>query len=188
MRFVSRRRPVMGAMALLGTLALAGCASPARQAPSPTATDAPVFASDAEALAAATEAYAAYQEMSDLILSQGGAEPERIRAVASREFAATEIAGFKQAADNGLHSVGRTSFDGIAIQRTTGSKDGIAAVSVYLCSDVSEVDVLDATGQSVVAETRPARTSFEVTFDRSSLKGPGLVVGAREIWDRGGAC
>ncbi|MCU1637074.1 MAG: hypothetical protein JWQ68_2313, partial [Cryobacterium sp.] len=62
--------------------------------PLQTSSEPPVFATDEDALAAATEAYAAYLSMSDRILMDGGAQPERIREVATKPLADLEIAGF----------------------------------------------------------------------------------------------
>ena len=62
----------VSAAALAVALVLVGCVpttTPASPAPRPSAT--PVFATEAEALAAATEAYAAYVRVSDQILADG---------------------------------------------------------------------------------------------------------------------
>ena len=67
---------------LLAAFMLSGCAStPVPTPTSATPTVAPVFATEEEALAAATEAYAAYQELIDRIFSEGGKAPSRIAAV-----------------------------------------------------------------------------------------------------------
>ncbi len=72
-------RSVVGALVLVGMLALTGCVDGDRLPTlPPTPTSTPIFASEEEALAAAEEAYAAYLEMSNLISSEGGVEPERI--------------------------------------------------------------------------------------------------------------
>ena len=89
MRIADARRadglsPALAAAASLLTLLLAvllsGCASTTEPKPTltPTATDAaPVFASDEEALAAATEAYRAYLVVSDLFGSGTLSGPQR---------------------------------------------------------------------------------------------------------------
>ena len=62
----------------IGALLLSGCLPQQPTAtPPPEATAAPIFASDEEALAAATAAYAAYLAMSDQILKDGGKDPDR---------------------------------------------------------------------------------------------------------------
>ena len=64
-------------LVLLLAVLLSGCASTTEPQPTltPTATDAaPLFASDEEALAAATEAYAAYQAVSTEIAKLSGEE------------------------------------------------------------------------------------------------------------------
>ena len=190
MRIVNHRLLAGCATALVAAFALAGCVSAPTPTPSTSAaTDAPVFASDEEALAAATEAYAAYQAMSDLILAEGGANPDRIRDVASESFAASEIESFNQAMSSGLHSTGLSTFDKVSIQAIANSSvDNIGVVTVYLCSDVSRIDILNSTGVSVVSESRPDRTPFEVTFDIQSTESRGLVVGSRSVWTGGRVC
>ena len=75
-----RIRGVLGVATTLALgLALAACSTggtPLPPAPSPSVT--PVFASDEEALAAAKDAYTAYLKVSDQILVDGGANPDRI--------------------------------------------------------------------------------------------------------------
>ncbi|TFB92808.1 hypothetical protein [Cryobacterium sp. HLT2-28] len=180
MRFVSRRRSVMGAMALLGTLALAGCAPPAPQAPSPTATDAPVFASDAEALAAATEAYAAYLALSDQISREGGADSNRMAALVSKDVLDEELSGFDQFRSAGAHSVGETTFSVAKLQSAEYTTSRRTIISLYICEDVSGVDVLDATGASLVSAERNPITPFEVRFEMSQRSS--LVLAERSAW------
>ncbi len=67
------RAPTSIALVALAVLLLSGCLPPQTTVtPTPEATAAPVFASDEEALAAATAAYAAYLAMSDQIFAEGG--------------------------------------------------------------------------------------------------------------------
>jgi len=163
---------------LLGAV---GCtAAPTSAKPSPTPTVVPIFASDEEALAAATEAYASYQEMSDKIDSEGGLEPERISPFVSADHlpsAMHQSDGFREA---GARSVGSTSFLVAGTQQLNYSSSDETAVSLYVCDDVSGVDVLDASGASLVSETRAGVTPFEVGFILNSEEV--LVVDSREVW------
>lgn len=170
----------MGAMALLATLALAGCAPPAPQAPSPTATDAPVFASDAEALAAATEAYAAYLALSDQISREGGANSHRMAALVSKDVLAEELTGFDQFQSAGAHSVGTTKFSVAKLQSAEYATSRRTVISLYICEDVSGVNVLDETGASLVSAARNPITPFEVRFEMSRLST--LVLTERSVW------
>ena len=178
------------AIATLIACSVAGCL-PLDPAPLPTIapTGTPLFSSDEEALAAAAEAYGAYLAVSDQIAQEGGANPDRLAAVVGPELAAIEKAGYSELQNAGLRTVGSTNFFGATLQRfDTESPDGRDVVAVYLCSDVSGVDVLDAAGNSVVSPNRPALTPFEVAFDLAGGGVMTLVVSRKEPWPESGVC
>ncbi len=167
--------------ALAVVLLLTGCSAASPEAapstPSPSAT--PVFASEEEALAAAEEAYAAYVAVSNQVFSEGGINPERLNSVATGDFLADEMAGFERILANGWRSTGLTAFRDVVLQRySPGSSTDI--VGVYVCEDVSGVDVLDSSGASVVSPSRPETTVMQVTFDLGDENA--LLVSSREAW------
>jgi hypothetical protein len=179
-----RTGPLVLATAVM--LALAGCVpsdSPATSAPSASPT--PVFASDAEALAAAEAAYAAYLKVSDQILAGGGMHPEQLLEVASESVYATEAVGYASAKQKGWRSVGASKVDGAELQ-SYESNDPSHLVTAYLCIDVSGVDVVDSAGVSVVSSTRPDRTAFEISFGLKNNKR--LIVLNKQVWPGGGIC
>lgn len=166
-------------MLLLGALVLTGCATPTPMPTAPPApSDSPVFASDEEALAAAEEAYGRYSRVADQILVDGGADPERLKEFVSDEIYATEEPGFLRFASKGWHGVGETYFT-LTLQHYDDRQ-----VVVYSCDDVSETDVLDSAGVSVVKPDRTTLIPFEVTFDvEDSMR----IVGS-DVWTGGGVC
>jgi hypothetical protein len=176
-----RRSPALAiavllALAIGGTLS--GCVPDA--APHPTAAPTtsapnPVFASDDEALAAATDAYKAYLAMSDLIASEGGQRPERMADVAVDSALSDAVEGLTQFTTMNLHSSGATAFDHLSLQKRSSDD-----VDVYLCEDVSGIDVLDGQGVSVVSPNRKPRTPFQVTLTRTS--NASLLVKNRVAW------
>ena len=184
-----RRTAIALALLIVPVLALSGCtpsSPPAVSDPKPSST--PLFANEEEALKAATEAYAAYLKVSDQILSEGGARPERISDVALGEVATEELDGYKKITALGYHTVGSTVFDNVTIQNFDSvATSGSDVVSVYLCADVKGVDVLDSSGASVVSPSRPERTGFEVHFDAGKSSGR-LRVSQKEVWDGEGMC
>ena len=191
MRTVKRDLLVLGTLLLLGALSLTGCApEPAPRASETTApTDAPVFASDEQALAAATEAYAAYLAMSDQILAEGGEDPDRIRAFAAEKLAAIEIKGYANVRLKKLRSVGESRFTDLILQdRSPSGEAGRGIVNTYVCSDISGVDMVNANGDSVVDEARPDFTAFVVAFDLVSRDPVKLLVSSAEVWDGAGIC
>ena len=164
----------------IGVMLLSGCLPQQPTAPPPPEpTAAPIFASDEEALAAATAAYAAYVKLADQVFVEGGTDPERLAKVATGNFAAASIAGFEDIEKKGWRSTGGTTFDGVTLQRLDPTSGAEAVMTVYLCEDVSEVDVVDSVGVSVVSLNRPPRTLLEVTFDRLEQS---LLVSSREPW------
>jgi hypothetical protein len=158
--------------------------TPVEPTTDPTAT--PLFATDDEALAAATEAYAKYQKVSDEILIDGGAHPERLLDVATQDFLDVQIIGYQQAEANGLRSTGGSMVDSTSLQfYDPNSVSGEAVVGIYGCADVSRVDVVDASGASVVSPGRPDRSPFEAVFDSSS---EGLKLAKEDPWSGSNFC
>jgi len=145
------RRLGAAAAVVAAVLCLGACApeDPGPK-PSPDPTSTPLFASDEEALAAAEEAYGRYQAVSDAILKDGGANPERLLEVATQDQFEYEKNGYERAAASKHHSTGASTF---RIDELQGISD--TQVDVYLCENLSAVDILDETGTSVVSPDRP---------------------------------
>ena len=183
---------VAGAVVLL--VGTSGCA--AKPAPAPTSSAsssptpaAPVFASDEEALAAATEAYANYVKVSDEILMDGGAAPERIDDYTSDAMAESEKEGFADAMTRNIRSTGGSTFYNLTIQSFSSEPEADGPiVTAYVCSDVSKVDVLNSDGVSIVAPDRPDTTPFEVGFDLAPTGASRLVVASSDVWRGAGVC
>lgn len=162
-----RIRAVVAAagMVLVAQLA-SGCgtASPTPVAtPKPTAT--PVFASDDEALAAAEKAYAAYQAMEDQISADGGKDPDRIRDFAARQALEDALSGYADYREQHLHTVGKVEIDNAALRSRGSSNDGLNAVRLKACLDVSAVDLINEAGESEISPDRIGRQTFDITFD-----------------------
>lgn len=58
-------------------------------------------------------------------------------------------------------------------------------VTVYVCLDVSDVDVVDGTGKSVVTASRPDRQPLEVDIDNVEHV---LKVSRSEAWSGDNFC
>jgi len=161
--------------------ALVGCVpgdpQPTR---SPTASHTPLFASDEAALKAATGAYAAYLKMSDTILQAGGQDPERMSQVATGSALKTELSGFETARSRSWRQKGNTRFSNIQLQSVSAH-----SITVYVCVDVSHVDVVDSGGKSVVSESRPARSAAVIGMVADSHS---LQVATNEPWNGDGVC
>jgi hypothetical protein len=184
---VTRRLVTLSAAALLTAVTLAACTQPApgpTQSPVPTAKHTPAFASDAEALKAATDAYAAYLKMSDTIAHDGGANPERIADYASGRALERALANVKEYRAQGVHTTGNTRFDSARLQSIDVGPPW--SIVMYLCDDVSGVDVLNRGGQSLVSPDRNARTPFEVTVNAGRTGR--VTIHDRELWQGKNFC
>lgn len=130
--------------------------------PSPTG---PVFASEEEAFAAAEETYRAYVDaLNQVDLS----DPETFEAVYAWTTGDAN-AGEKKSL-TGMHADGWsvrgetriTSFE--PVEYSTAEDPVVLAET---CTDVSEVQVLDASGTSVVAPDRPTQQATRVQFTQA---------------------
>ncbi|CAN5230047.1 hypothetical protein BH09ACT1_BH09ACT1_06240 [soil metagenome] len=169
-----QRRPLAFAALALIAVALTGCAQPAKQArPSPTPT--PLFATDADALAAATKAYARYLQVTEEVLKDGGRDADRLRAVATGEQLKAELAGFRSAQKNDWTGSGAQTFSGLVDLKFRPN----GKVQVQLCENDSQVEIIGKDGGSVISETRRPSTLYVVRFVKSASS-PNLVVSFRE--------
>lgn len=174
-----RRTTRLLAPPLLAALLLAGCTpSDPMPTPPPTSDAAPIFATDEEALAAAEEAYGKYLATADNILSDGGADPERLLEHVSPSLYDEERVGFERIMAKGWRGVGKTTFQ-LTLQRYDERQ-----VIAYSCDDVSATDLVDQSGTSVVKEGRIERVPFEVEFDPRD----GMRILSKAVWDGGGVC
>lgn len=175
--------------AVLAVLLLAGCV-PGEPVitPEPDPDVTPIFASDEEALAAATEAYARYLEVSDQIAADGGADPERMIPVVSTAQYLKEVDGFEKLQRGELHIVGASKFDTVSLQSWSMVEPSVALVVIYACSDASLTSVLDASGKDVTPESRPDRTPFELEFSSSSDDERSLVLSRSDLWTGADFC
>ena len=153
-------------LTLLAAAGLAAC-SPDDPVipPDPLPSVTPVFASDEEALAAAEELYGEYLAAENK-LGQGGwkdlslVEPFlRGAALADETETADDLAG------KGYQQRGSTSFDTMMIQQLHDDGPGSVLITVYLCLDFTNADVVDSTGESIVDSTRQDRLALEVDLD-----------------------
>jgi Na+-transporting methylmalonyl-CoA/oxaloacetate decarboxylase gamma subunit len=177
-------------LAALAVFALSGCFAAAPvEPPASSPSAAPVFASEEEALAAATEAYAAYLAVSDAVLGEGGAGPERVDEVARGSARDDALSSFESFAAKKFRSTGNTSFDRLILQGySPGDTSPSEIVTAYVCVDISAVDVLDDTGASVVAPARPDFQAYEVAFGTKQENAAALIVSRAEAWAGSGVC
>ena len=185
---VERMRTAAAATALgitLSIAALASCTSEPGEMPVPSPSVTPVFASEEEALAAAEELYGDYVAYANALGQSGWADPSGFEEYLVGEALDEEIAGANSFHDSGWLQTGSTSFDSVTLQRLEDQGVGSVDITIYVCSDVSEVDVIDSDGVSVVSEDRPPRQPLEVEMQDSDGS---LKIVRRDGWSGASFC
>lgn len=168
---------------------LSGCVQPSPVVtPAATSSSKPLFASDEEALVAATKAYAAYLRMSDLITSEGGVDPQRIASYVSVRQLSKELDGFSLFRDKKIVTKGSSTFDTVSLQNNELLGDGKGEVTIYVCSDASGVRVMDGQNIDVTPVDRLERQPFELTFQTVSKGQSSLVLARSELWNGSNFC
>lgn len=153
--------------------ALVACAP--EPAASPKATE--HFRTDEAAYAAAEETYrgdAAATNQLDL------SDPESFKTVFAW-LAGSALASERETLSaynaESLTKIGTTTFDQFTPVSVTGS-----VVVVDLCLDISDIELLDSAGRSVVSNDRPSRVARRVTFVEGEST-TGLLVKSHQIID-----
>lgn len=176
------------AVAAAVVVALSGCLAPLpdpKPAPAPTAD--PVFASEEEALAAATKAYAAYLAVSDEITS-GIADAEQIAPLVTDEYKILETNGFEKLRTDGIVTSGQSTFDSVRLQQYSDSISETDSFTAYLCSDISSVRLVDSNGQDVTPPERMNRLPLEIDFYFDTDDPSQLLIGRSDVWSGTNFC
>jgi hypothetical protein len=172
---------------VLVTAGLTSCATPkvGLQPPEPDPSATPVFASDEEALAAAEELYGRYLRIANKI-GQGGWKDTSGYAEVTRDQAlADELASAEDYSSKGYRQVGDFRSDSMTVQQLRDPGSTEVNMTVYVCLDVSNVDVKDKSGRSVVAPERLDRQPLELTIDNSE---GALKVSRSDAWSGADFC
>jgi len=179
-------RTLVGAVTVAGVLLLGGCGGgdPMPTLP-PTPSATPIFASEEEALAAAEEAYAAYLEMSNLISSEGGVDPERIAPFVTVDQLPEELEAASYLSENGFRVAGEVRATEMILQQYNES-GGVAEVSAYVCLDVSDARAIDAEGNDRTPPDRPETIALEVSFTANDADS--AVLASSDQWPDSSFC
>ena len=168
---------------LVAALAVGGCVEDDPDTtPSPDPTSTPLFESDEEALAAAEEAYARYLRAVDIALQSGGNDTALLLTAANGDALESAQSDVSEFAANGLKTTGDTMINAITLQSLDAT-----SVIVYVCEDVTGVDLLDSNGVSLVSPDRMTLTSFEVALEQSGVASE-LKVQERAVWEGESVC
>lgn len=163
-------------------LMLAGCVpSEPVVTPVDTGATAPIFASDEDALAAAVEAYAKYLAAIQKRSNSGADDFSEISGYVTEDQLERERAAADASLAAGRSTRGAATFDRVKAQQywQGGGVDGLV---VYLCLDVTDVAVIDATGVDVTPVQRPDRVALEVEFEISASSWQAIRVARSDVW------
>jgi hypothetical protein len=144
--------PRVSLIALAAAFLLTGCVpTDPIVTPNPEPSSTPIFATEEEALAAATAAYAAYQAAVDSGFATY--ETSELANVAGNPALAAARASVESYKAKGKYQVGNSKIDSVSFVNSSailepGSSD--ESVQIYACLDVSGTDVLDSRGVSVL--------------------------------------
>ncbi|MEO8095832.1 MAG: hypothetical protein ABI632_13000 [Pseudolysinimonas sp.] len=180
-----RKLPV--ATLALAVLLLSGCVPESHRAtPTPTPSATPVFASEDEALAAAEDAYAAYESAVDASLSTYDTTSlSQVATGTALQAAKDSVDSFKK---QGRKLTGHSQIDSVRFAQSAGltGPDPTAEIEIYGCLDIGATDVVDSSGASVVPSSRVDRISMLISLelDRSN----GLLVSSADVWDGDDFC
>jgi hypothetical protein len=172
---------------LLSAAALTGCTPGASPAPTPTSTptSTAIFASEDEALAAATDVYQEYLAVSDQVSSDGGTDPERLRPFLADAYWLTEEASIEQLRAAGVHTDGNSSFDSAELVEIS---DDMNVVTVRLCADVSNIRIVDSSGEDITPSDRTDRIPLEVEFAVDMADTRSLLIARSDVWAATDGC
>ncbi|MBG6213776.1 hypothetical protein IWX77_001712 [Cryobacterium sp. CAN_C2] len=122
--------------------------------------------------------------MSNKIAHEGGVDPQRISDFAVGKVRESELGVYETLSTGGLHLVGDLAFDSLTIQSADLESGAVVA---YVCLDVSDTDVVDGTGLTVVPPGRPDRYPLQVSLIRGSTSDR-LLVEKSDSWSGSNFC
>jgi hypothetical protein len=170
-------------------VALAGCLQPPPPViPTAEPTAAPVFTSDAAALAAAKKAYVAYVAASDAIGNDGGSNPQRIAQWVTPSRLKTETKEFDAFSKTGEHLEGKSVISHFALQQVDQSQSGVVTISAYVCDDVSASRLIDGSGLDVTPSARREVVPLQVNLRNLSAGSHHLVIEGSTPWSGSDFC
>ena len=181
------RRLTLAVAPLLLALALAGCTESTRlPPPEPPAAGEPLFASDEEALAAATAAYEEYLAVSNAVTGDPQSSIAQLESKTTPTYFESVSDSVSQLREQGLKSSGTTEIAKVALQQHSESESEVLVV-LYLCLDVSGTRLIDSGGNDVTPVDRRDLVPLEVTFV-SEVSVPNLLLDESEVWPEGAIC
>ncbi|SFO05480.1 hypothetical protein [Mycetocola miduiensis] len=145
---------------LLGSVMLGGCTPAPPATPTPTSTA--IFASEDEALAAATDVFTAYLAAYDSAMADGGRDLATVREYVSDDYFA-EVSEPGTIVTNGWHTSGVSTFEVKEVPHFDASNNS-ANIHLNICRDITGIRVLDMNDHDVTPPDREMRVPLAVSF------------------------
>jgi len=168
-------------------LSLTGCSDTTeipQAEPTPSAT--PLFASEEEALEAATAVYEEYLAASNQVLEEGGSNPDLVAPYLSPEIFAEEAAGFQTLLSEGQSFTGGTRAIDFEFQQSSAPDPMEAEVQFYACVTNEGTVRLDRELEPTPEQPPTFVGTFEVIvqfFADSTSR-----IQLKEFWAEGNQC
>ena len=179
------RRPALVGLAIALVVPLAACSQSTRLPEAePSSEVAPLFASDEEALAAATAAYEEYLAVLDAALQGPVSDGGELESVSRGQALVSAQESIAEFIEDQLRISAPRVVGGARLQQHTSSGSE-AEVTSYFCEDISGVLLLDAGGNSLSEADRPDYTVFEATVEFGPA---GAFVVERAFWSNESSC
>jgi hypothetical protein len=182
-------RSVTFAAGLLAlALAISGCVQqPPPVVPSSTPTVAPVFATDADALAAAKTAFVGGVVASDAIEHEGGKNPSRLSGWETVNPYSSDSKVFEAMAASGEYTKGSTTFTTFELETVGDDRAGRVTIAAHVCLDTSKVQLFGRSNRPIPDASAPI-VPLVVTFQNVKIMSRNLKLERSETWDGKDVC
>jgi hypothetical protein len=183
------RRHALAVVPLIVLVALlVGCSGATRiPPPEPSSAVEPLFASDEEALEAATAAYEEYLVASNAVTSSADLSVAPIEELVTAEYLELFADSVEDLRSKGLRTTGSSVILSSELQQWFEEK-GLANVVLYVCLDVSGIRVVDGQGSDQTPTDRATVVGLEVGLVAAESSETALLVSSSVSWGEGDLC
>lgn len=168
-------------------VALVGCSdTPEIPQADPTPSASPLFASEEEALDAATAVYEEFLAVTGEILRNGGEGAESLEPLVSPEVFEQENEGFLSLQESGGRTDGQNRLEGIRLQQIAMGDPESFELQAYVCVNNTDARLIDGDGNDITNPDRTEVITLEVVF--GSDPSGSLIIEAKDYWADGNEC
>jgi hypothetical protein len=179
---------ISAAAATLAVLVLAGCVQyPPLVVPTSTPTVAPVFASDADALAAARTAFTGYLAASDAVARDGGKGVAALALWESANQFEGDQSSFAHFRSMNIRMVGASTFSHFELEPSSVRIGRSVRLEVHVCLNVTGTKLLDPAGRDVTP-SRPLVVPLQLTYTSTGNAPRYLRLDGSDVWSGASVC